>query len=315
MVSEMDRVPVCMIVDDPGPFFNAGTTGHPGEILEASNSFYRRFGEWALENGVKGKFSVVPVCGGVAAIDGSLGEYPGHSLRERLEWIEIIKVVYQPNWTITPEIITHLMPWDIVNEEAIVDTDQRENEYFAELTVEQKTAYITYAMQKLNSAGITAGGCTMCWSMPAELNADFGKATLDAVAEVYGPKNVMIFNDCWVDPAVVYKNAEGYVAVKTPPAVGDIDGLHYASGVPEPERIASDVDAFISDDGESGTFVDVIRSGKPLIFLTHIQSLHTNGMESGFEVYRRAVERLNRFYADRIQWMSGEEIVGMVAGS
>jgi hypothetical protein len=251
----------------------------------------------------------------VAAIDGSLGEYLGHSMAERLEWIEIIKVIYQPNWTITPEIITHLMPWDIVNEEAIVDTDQRENEYFTELTVEQKTAYITYAMQKLNNAGITAGGCTMCWSMPAELNADFGKATLDAVAEVYGPKNVMIFNDCWVDLAVVYRNAEGYVAVKTPPAVGDIDGLLYASGIPTTEQITSDVDAFISDDGESGAFVDVIRSGKPLVFLTHIQSLHTNGTESGFEVYRKAVERLNRFYADRIQWMSGEEIVGMVAES
>lgn len=307
----MSKIPICMIIDDPGPFSNAGTTGHSGEICETPTAFYMKLGEWARRSGVKGKFSVVPICGGLAAIDGSLGEYPGHTREERLEWIEMIRVLYQPNWTITSEIITHLMPWDIVVEKPIYN-NQRENEYFAELNMEEKTQYIQYALQKLKNAGIDAGGCTMCWSIPADMNADFGRATLEAISNVYGPKDTMIFNDTFASPKVVYKDNRGYCAVKVPPAVGDIDGSLYASGEPDEQRINEDANYLISEDGVSGAFVEVLRAGKPLIFLTHIQTLHTNGKESGFEVYKKAVDRLNRRYGDQIAWMTGEDMVNLV---
>ena len=303
------RVPVCMIIDDPGPFLNAGTTGYPGVVHETQTSFYKKLGQWARANGVKGKFSVVPICGGIAAIDGSLGEYPNHTESERLAWIDMIKTLYQPNWTITPEIITHLLPWDIVRSVTIDNDGQRENEYFAALSVEQKTDYVAYALQKLKNVGITAGGCTMCWSIPTEQNADFGRAVLDAMARVYGPRNVMIFNDSYAEPAVVYRSPSGHAAVKVPSSVGDLDGVLYRSGAPTPARVHADAEALISADGQSGKFVDQIRRGEPLIFLTHIQVLYTNGLESGFNVYKTAIDRLNKFYGDRIEWVKAEELV------
>lgn len=297
----MNKIPVCIIIDDPAPFHNA------------SMEFYVKLGEWARDNGVKGKFSVIPVVAGIAAVDGSLGEFPGHTMEERLEWNNMVKTLYEPNWTITAEIITHAMPWDIVNEEPI-PVDQQENHYFADLSIDQKIAYMEYAMQKLKNAGFMAGGCTMCWSLPAECNADFGRATLEAISKVYGPQNVMIFNDSRTDPAVVYRDKDGYCAVKVPPVVGDIDTSLYSDDLEANERqIAADADRMITEDGESGMFVDIIRSGKPLICLTHIQSLYTSGWECGFKVYQTAVSRLHKHYADKIQWMKAEEIVELVA--
>jgi hypothetical protein len=301
------RVPVCMIIDDSGPFVNAGTAIYRSEITETPTSFYVEFGQWAKTNGVKGKMTVLPVAGGIAAVDGSLGEYPGHTKQERLEWIGVAKTLIQPNFTITPEIITHLLPWDTANSKTI-DHGQRENVFFAGLDVEAKTNYVTYAMQRLKNAGLSCGGATMCWAIPPELNAEFGQATIEAMRRVYGAKDVIIFNDSGADPEVVYRSADGYVATKTPPRVGDLDGILYRSGHPTPERIEADASAFISPDGRTGTFVDQIKRGKCLIFNTHIQMLYTNGRKSGFEVYKRAIERLNRLHGNSIQWATATQV-------
>ena len=80
----MLRSPACIVIDDPGPF------SHPMAV-------YRKFGQWALDNGVKGKFSLVPCLGGRASVDGSAGEFPGHTKAERLEWIAVIKKLYAAN--------------------------------------------------------------------------------------------------------------------------------------------------------------------------------------------------------------------------
>lgn len=308
------KIPVCMIIDDSAPFANAGTAIYPGEVSETPTSFYTEFGQWAQANGVKGKMSVVPIAGGIAAVDGSLGEYPGHTKQERLDWINVVRTHIEPSFTITPEIITHLLPWDTVNSKT-VDNGQRENVYFAGLSIEAKTHYIAYAMQRLKNAGLSCGGVTMCWSIPIEHNADFGRATLEAMRSVYGVKDVMIFNDSGADPEVVYRSVDGYVATKTPPRVNDLDGVFYRAGHPTPERIEADASALISADGQTGTFVDQIKRGKCLIFLTHIQMLYTNGRKSGFAVYRLAIERLNRFHGDKIQWVTAVEAAKLVVTS
>jgi hypothetical protein len=307
-----NKIPVCMIIDDAGPFLNAGTAIYPGEVDETPTSFYLALGQWAQASGVKGKMTVLPIAGGVAAVDGSLGEYPGHTQQERLDWIDTVKTYIEPRFTITPEIVTHLMPWDIVNSTPIAN-GQRENDYFAGLTIGAKADYIAYAMQRLKNAGFSCGGCTMCWSIPTEQDAAFGQATIEAMSRVYGPKDVMIFNDSFADPEVVYRSADGYAAVKTPPQVGDVDGVLYRQGDPTAERIEADASAMISADGQTGTFVDQIKRGNSLIFVTHIQSLYTNGRESGLEVYERAIERLNHFYGDDIEWMTAEQVADRVA--
>jgi hypothetical protein len=96
------------------------------------------------------------------------------------------------------------------------------------------------------------------------------------------------------------------VAVSIRPAIGDV--YEHTFGKKTPEDIRRDADRYISEDGQRGLFVDRVKQRKCLIFYTHIQTLYGNGTKSGFKVFQTAVERLERHYGDRIQWMTGLEI-------
>ena len=289
------RIPVSMIIDD-GAFY----------IKQTPNAFLKKLGEWAITNRVKGKFSIIPIWDGRAAIDGSLGEYGGTTREERLEWIETIKTLIAPRWTLTPEIITHSTrgPWDIKKRELMTGMP-KENVWLAGQSLETQTEYIAEAMQLLKNVGIKAGGLTMCWNYPAERNHILGEATLRAAEKVQGLKFVVIFNDKGEKPAVVYKRADGAMAVSMRPAISDL--IDYSDTFTEADiqRIA---DRFISADGSSGLFVDQLKKGICLEFFTHYNNLYSKGTYKGLEVLTIAIGRLNKFYGDQIEWMTGLEI-------
>ncbi|MHC4401581.1 MAG: hypothetical protein ACYTG0_18065, partial [Planctomycetota bacterium] len=164
-----DRIPACMIIDDGAPFVNMRWVKEKTVCKEIPTSFYREFAEWATQKGIKGKFSVIPCLGGIKPIDGSLGEYPGHSREERLEWIRMINTLYAPRFTLTPEVITHWYPWDI-QAKKLRPGPPTENTWLAEQPLEVQAAYIAESMRMLTRAGIQIGGLTMCWSYPKENN-------------------------------------------------------------------------------------------------------------------------------------------------
>lgn len=75
VLNPYNRVPVSLIVDDSTCLVNMAYYGisqfaevFPGQYKqdwrklprEIPNSFVREFGEWGMENGIKGKYSVVP---------------------------------------------------------------------------------------------------------------------------------------------------------------------------------------------------------------------------------------------------------------
>ena len=287
------KIPVSLIVDD-GVFYSK----------KVPNTFLKKFGEWSIENGVKGKLSIIPIYGGVAAIDGSNGEYPGTTKEQRLEWIETIKTLITPRWTITPEIITHGKPWDI-KKQALMTDMPRESDWLAGQSLETQTEYITEAMRLLKSVGIEFGGLTMCWHYPPEKNHILGEATLTAAEKVAGLKFVMIFNDKGERPGVIYKREDGAMAVSMRPALSDV--LDYSDKFTEADvqRLA---DQFISADGTTGTFVDQLKKGVCLEFFTHYANLYSEGTYHGLEVLTIAIGRLNKFYGDKIEWMTGLDI-------
>jgi hypothetical protein len=291
--AQVQKIPVSMIIDD-GAFY----------VHKIPNAFLKKLGEWAITNGVKGKFSIVPIYGGIRAIDGSLGEYGGTTKEERLEWIETIKTLITPRWTITPEIITHGKPWDLKNRVCMTNMP-RESDWLAEQSLETQTDYITESMQLLKNVGIEFGGLTMCWHYPPEKNHILGEATLRAAEKVQGSKFVMIFNDKGEKPAVIYKRADGAMAVSMRPALTDL--LDYSDKFTEADiqRLA---DRFISADGSSGQFVDQIKKGVCLEFYTHYANLYSGGTYKGLEVLTIAIGRLNQFYGDKVEWMTGLEI-------
>ena len=118
-----NRVPVGLIIDDSTclvnlnrfamPQFDAAWGGKrevsrrdwkswPTEIPD---DFVRKFGDWCGENGVKGKYSIVPYPACVGRLD---LEVPGWSRRELRESIKLVRELMMPNWDIHPEMVTHL---------------------------------------------------------------------------------------------------------------------------------------------------------------------------------------------------------------
>ena len=303
--AEPPAVPICMIVDDPAPFVNPRSVKDPSVCKEIPTSFYMEFGHWAETAKVKGKFSVVPCIGGIKPIDGSLGEYPGHTQQERLEWIEMIKTLYAPRFTITPEVITHWYPWD-VKARKLAPGPKTENEWLAAQPLETQTRYIAEAMQMLRSAGIEAGGLTMSWFYPKQRNHVLGEAALRAAEKVYGLRYIMVFNETGEEPAVIYRRHDGAMAVSIRPNVGDV--YDHTFGKKTEEDILRDADTYITADGQRGQFVQRIKQGKCVVFYTHIQTLYGNGTKSGLRVFQIAVDRLQKHYGQRVQWMTGLEL-------
>ncbi len=96
------------------------------------------------------------------------------------------------------------------------------------------------------------------------------------------------------------------MAVSLRPGVGDV--YEHTFGKKTEVDIQHDADRYITADGKGGQFVDQIQKGGCLIFYTHVQTLYGNGTKSGLKVFQIAVERLEKHYGDRIQWMTGQEI-------
>src|SRR5680860_244949 len=103
-----NRVPVSLIIDDSTCLVNMAHFGIPqfGEVFpeqykqdwrklprDIPDSFVREFGEWSLENGVKGKYSIVPY----PACTGWVNRFiPGWTKRELENSLDLVREVIVP---------------------------------------------------------------------------------------------------------------------------------------------------------------------------------------------------------------------------
>jgi len=217
----------------------------------------------------------------------------------------MVKTLFAPRFTITPEVITHWHVWDVAAGK-LLPGPRTENEWLPLQPVKTQTQYIAAAMKMLRNAGLEPGGLTMCWSYPTEKETLLGQATLDAAERVCGLKYVMIFNEPGDRPQVIYRRADGAMAVSLRPLVEDV--YDHTFGKKTEADIRRDADKYITADGTAGRFVEKINKDGCLIFCTHAQTLYGNGTKSGWKVFQIAVERLQKRYGNRIQWMTGLEI-------
>ena len=119
VVNPRNRVPVSLIIDDSTTLVNMAHFGIPqfAEVFpenykqdwrklprEIPDSFVREFGEWSAENGVKGKYSIVPY----PACTGWVNRFiPGWTEKELKESLNLVREVILPDWDIHPEMISH----------------------------------------------------------------------------------------------------------------------------------------------------------------------------------------------------------------
>jgi hypothetical protein len=328
VVNPRNRVPIGLIIDDStclvnlnrfaipqfdqafggkNPTYHRQWRAWPEEIPD---SFVRKFGEWCAENGVKGKYSVVPYPACVGRIDRIL---PGWTQRELDESIKLVRELMMPNWDIHPEMVTHTRVIDVKTGHPYEEFSLKYMENWDWTTgrsASEIAEYIAYSLRILKNVGLNCEGVTTPGGFGNRALPELSQATLEAVRDVFGAEIPHYFRH-------LYDEGDESVA----PRVEYVSGL----GGPNPRCVVSIIgctgdwtggwdnsipvgaDAFITPDLQKGRMVDVIERGEPALMVCHWTGIHWNGEEFGFKVFQEVVRRLKARF-DHLVWMKLSEV-------
>lgn len=325
VVNPRNRVPVSLIIDDSTTLVNLAYYGIPqfAEVFpenykqdwrklphEIPDSFVREFGEWSAENGVKGKYSIVPY----PACTGWVNRFiPGWTKRELEDSLKLVRDVIMPNWDIHPEMVSHTRVIDIKTGKPFpyATPDYMENwEWSQKKSADELAAYQAYALNILKDAGLYCEGLTTPGGYGGRNQDNLAIATLQAVRDVYGAEIPHYFRDLFTEkgesvaPQVRFPSgldtSDPKCVVSILGCTGDWfggwDGL-------EP----GDVNKFITADLMGGRMVDVIDSGEPAIMVCHWPGIYYNGEKTGFNILKEVKHRLEQKY-NHLVWMKLSEI-------
>ena len=175
VVNPRTRVPVALMIDDSTCLVNLAHFCIPqfAEVFpdrykqpwrtmprEIPDSFVRKFGEWCIENGVKGKYSIVPNPACVGWMD---REVPGWTRRQLEDSLKLVRSTIMPNWDIHPEMVTHTWVIDTKTGRPYEERSERYMENFGwsvGKSADELTNYLSYALRILKNAGLHSEGIT-----------------------------------------------------------------------------------------------------------------------------------------------------------
>lgn len=317
------RVPVGLIVDDSTCLVNLNKFAMPqfDETFAGQNPAYkqpwkdwpdeipdrfvRKFAAWAADNGVKGKWSVVPFPACVGRVDRVL---PGWSAGELRESLDMVREVIVPNFDIHPEMVTHTRVIDLKTGHPYPNPrpEFMENwEWTTGKSADEIGAYLAYALSILRDAGLHCDGVTTPGGFGGKARPQLSQASFQAVRSVFKSEIPHYFR-------YLHDKGDASVAPRVELASG-LDG-------PDPQCVVSIVactgdwtggwdntlpigaDRFISADGRTGRMVDVIERGEPAMMLCHWTGIHFNGQELGLQILQEVVRRLHARF-DHLIWM------------
>ncbi|HOI55900.1 MAG TPA: hypothetical protein PLP01_11670 [Phycisphaerae bacterium] len=321
------RIPILFIVDDPpvnttywlrrqpkemgvateprgsfGRYVADWRRQEPGKLIP--NAFWRKFIDWARGCGVRGKFTLLPCPAGLGFID---DQVEGYSDGELSELVGMVREEYTRQFSVTPEILTHTMAWDLKRKMLLPET---EHDWMGRQDEPTLTAYMAEALRVLKRVGIEAPGITQ----PCNFRGDedlYARAVLAAEKEVNGISRTFYFLHC---------DGESHSVASTvklaDPASGDyVVSVVSAIRPDEPfwQSLYGDgdveemADYFITADGSRGRFIDLAATGSALVFHGHSQTLFSNGTEKGFQSLQLVVSRVEKHLGDRVRWVTARE--------
>ena len=314
----MKKVPIALVIDDPAPVISVYYTHHNKTVTEDGrplleyypNSTLDLFCDIIEKHGIKGKFSVVPMPGNRGdLVNGIDGVDPA----DMNYWMDTVKSRVIPAFSVGPEMLTHNKAFDVENGEVI---DINECVWASDKDRSVLTPYITKAFSILKEAGFESRGVTSPWSFGIEVEDEYVQAVSQSVLDVYGK------SDCWyylrglrntpnAKPWVEFDDGERCV-VSIPATTFD----HIWDTIDNPDQsyefISSVADKYITADGRGGAIAEVLETGGYPLFITHWQSLISNGSCVGMKVLDEIGKRINDNLSDRVEWKSYEEIMDLV---
>ena len=321
------RVPLSFVVDDSTCLVNMGhycmpqfATAWPERNeykkpwqtwpREIPDSFVREFGQWCAEQGVKGKYSIVPFPACVGWVD---RELPGWSQNQLQSSLKLVRDLMVPNWDIHPEMITHTRVVDIKSGRPLqqINPATMENSYpRTKKSVDELAAYLAYALRILKNCGLPCEGVTTPGGFGNLVKNELSLAVHEAVRDVYGSElphyfKYVVNGDESLQPRLEHvrniDSSDPKVTVNVPACTGDWFGGWDGDRQCEPDRYAN-------KEGTSGRMVELIKRGEPAVMLCHWPGMYTQGTKQGFTAFKRVVETLNSQFRDQTIWMKLSEI-------
>ena len=322
------RVPVGLIIDDSTclvnlnrfavPQFNTAFAGANKAYLrnwrdwpvEIPDTFVRTFGEWCAEQGVKGKYSIVPYPACVGRLD---RELPGWTDQELAASIALVRSLMMPNWDIHPEMVTHTRVIDMTTGHPYPDHSLKfmENwDWTTGRSVDEISNYMRYALQILKNIGLPCEGITTPGGFGNRALPELAQATAESVRDVFKAEVPHYFRHLYdsgeesVAPRVEYAagldSADPRCVVSIIGCTGDWTG-GWDNTPP------AGVDRFITEDLQRGRMVDIIQRGEPALMLAHWTGVYWNGQQLGFKIFQEVVRRLHARF-DNLVWMKLSEV-------
>ena len=314
----MKKIPISLIIDDPAPIVSVykehadsqcTKDGRP-LIPTYSNELLFRFCDVVEKQGIKGKFSVVPMPGNKGDIVNGLEV----GTREEMdEWLDTVKERIVPRFTIGPEMLTHHKAVDLATGKAM---PMNEEEWAATQDRTGMTPYIALALSLLQEAGFDVCGVTSPWLFGVTVEEEYVAAISQAVYDVTGKTEAWYFLRSIRDKA----NAKPWVAldeggrtvVAIPSTTKDCIWKTIDNPDTSDEFISMLADRLITADGREGEIIRVLETNGYPILVTHWQSLMSNGAGTGIRVLDEICTRINKFLGDRVEWMDFEQIMNLV---
>lgn len=325
VLNPRNKVPVSLLIDDSTCLVNLAHFGIPhfAEAYpdrykqdwrslprEIPDSFVREFGEWTRDNGVKGKYSIVPYPACVGWVDRDM---PGWSRKELTDSLSLVRTLIAPNWDIHPEMITHTWVIDTKTGRPFPQRTEAFMENFGwsqNKSVDELADYIAYALRILKNADLPCEGHTTPGGFAGRNLVNLSKATLQACKDVYQTEIPHYFRHSFPDSRSVAPRVENVSGLNTsdPRCVVSIigctgDWFGGWDGLETPT-----LDRFITPDLQGGRMPEVIRRGEPAIMLCHWPGIYCNGRKDGYHTLQKIHERLMAGYKDKIAWMKINDI-------
>lgn len=322
------RTPLSLIIDDSCPVINlgyywilhrhqwrlrhapdtppSGWERHYDKLDRMPNTipaaFAAKWGEWCGEQGIRGKFSMVPFPAGVGRIDRGFDGFPKSEWRD---WLRVTKEIIHPNFDLTPEMLTHTAVVDLKTWQL---TEAWEQVEWVDPPVEPLTDYIAAAMQLLKNVGIACEGVTSPGAFGKKKESAYARAVLDAAWRVNRNPRPFYFLHIKTKaeemPDVPLWHVDKVAGRAIASIVGCTGDWFGATGY-DPEN----PDLFITQDLRGGRLPPVLEKELPCILLGHWPCFYAND-QIGFKVLKEVKRRLDAYDPDRTKtiWMKNSEI-------
>ena len=318
----LDRVPLSLIIDDSTLLYNLNyfwmrdrnlVDGQDRRWQDVPmvhpQAFTAEFATWCLENGVRGKFSVVPVPAGIGRIDKPLPLFtPG----QQADWLRMCRELITPSFDITPEMLTHtrVLDPDTLQPLAGEPWEQYEWETLPEQNADLVYRIMRLACQILCDVGLPPQGVTSPGGFAGNSLPVYALLTGAVLSKVTGNACPYFFKR--IEDGTAIETPVWYADAESGTAVGEIiAATQDHTGSWEGYRQA-DADYYIREDGSGGRLVELIRLRQPAIMCSHWQGFYGlhDGDRRGFRVLQQVVERLRTHDPDgsRTLWQKPSQI-------